>query len=154
MSTSDSHYPQESEGYVRTATGKGQVLALRYIIPDLESVFGRAPELIKFSNEQIGNPYDRDLVLVGGQNTNRLSKEFLGGLSEFPVTIDKSGFIWDGERFDPILSGNSVLEDFGIVVKAPNSKLDRTTAVMFSGFHTYGTAAAAKYFTETLAQNP
>lgn len=144
--------------YIRPSTGIGQLRSLGLIIPSLTTAYKDIRiKNILLSTDQIGNRIENDIILIGGPKTNGKTKDFLERMSDYcPVgQIDniihwkKKGF----EEFEPILEDNTVKKDFGFIVRTNNPfspDSNKTSLIILSGGHTYGTIAAARFFIENI----
>jgi hypothetical protein len=82
---------------------------------------------------------------------------------KIPVRQTSDAFIWrckkntgrwvdDGAfEYTSKAENKSVIQDYGIVIRMQNPfTTKKRTIILLSGIHTYGTIAAAKYFTEDM----
>lgn len=142
----------------KPTTGVGQVKAFGYIVESISSAYNLNNQNIFLSNESV--PLKNDLILLGGSKHNRITKRFLEKIDDSAIANQiENKIIWigDGKKdtctYIGESNGTDVTKDFGLIIKMPNpfstSKPNNSTIFLFAGCHTYGTIAAAKYFTET-----
>lgn len=100
--------------------------------------------------------------MLGGPKTNRVAAELLKALEqEQPVVQVKNTIYWrvkqrngqwvdDGVvEYEGFAVNRKVTQDYGLIIRVQSPFTSRRrTVILFSGSHTYGTVAAAKYFTE------
>ena len=139
--------------YYRPATGIGQLRALAYCIESLSKVYDLKIQNILLSVDQIQKQIENDVIILGGPKNNEITKLFLNKISAMKL-INQDGSIikWmvndRHEEYQGKTSNNDVIKDYGLIVrmKNPFDTQKRSTICLFSGSHTYGTIAAAKYF--------
>lgn len=150
--------------YLKPATGIGQVRALSCAFKSLIKAYDDIDiRNIYLSTDHFQDQLENDLILLGGPKNNEVAKDFLDFLiRQQPAKQLGSKVIWrenlDGkwsdEKFDEYygeVRDDSVINDYGLIIRAQNVfSHDKRTVVLFSGSHTYGTLAAAKYFVEKL----
>ncbi len=145
--------------YYRPATGIGQVRALAITTHSLHRGYRNLDTRnILLSDDQIHGRIENDIILLGGPKNNTFTRRLLDKLKSQPVA-DQSGSVisWlrppNQREFVPATSDRLVTTDYGLIVRVRNPfSTSDTTACLFSGGHTYGTIAAARYFAETLFQ--
>lgn len=150
--------------YHRPSTGIGQVRAMALAINSLNAAYHKHLDVghILLSTDHMHDRMDNDLLILGGLKTNRVAAEFFKAIgNEQPATQEKTVITWrvkqqNGQRIDDgaieyngYAVNRKVAQDYGLILRmqSPFTAKDRTV-ILFSGSHTYGTAAAAKYFTE------
>ncbi|MGR3765983.1 hypothetical protein [Rossellomorea sp. NS-SX7] len=143
-------------GYQKKATGIGQVRALAFIISSLNKAYKKLElKNIYLSGERLGERCERDIISVGGPKNNEVTRDVLKKLTHIVEQVGND-IHWnaEGERdiLSPMKENDEVVKDLGLVIRMENPFNDNgsTTLTVFSGCHTYGTVAAAKYFTESL----
>jgi hypothetical protein len=142
----------------RPTTGIGQVRAFAYAADSLKRAYGslKLKNLFMSTDQWNHRLDDNDLLLLGSPKTNAITGRFLRKIKNYqPVIQSGSNIYWREkgkweERFGKVTNG-MVETDFGLIVRANNpfaaeSICEEHTVVLFSGSHTYGTAAAAEYF--------
>ena len=141
--------------YTRPATGIGQLRALGITVESLRRGYRSVrTKNIFLSTDPMAQSIEEDMLLLGGEKNNGRSRKLLDHLSQRGIVDQtKDTFIWkrDGnnEMFTPVLDGGTVTRDVGLVVRMRNPfATKKTTVVLLAGGHTYGTIAAARYFTE------
>lgn len=139
--------------YTRPATGIGQLRALAYCVESLSKAYDIQIRNILLSVDQIQDQIENDIILLGGPKNNEKTKLFLDKISSMKIVDqDKNTIKWmandiyveyEGQAID-----NIVKKDYGLIVrmKNPFDSKEKSTICLFSGSHTYGTIAAAKYF--------
>jgi len=143
--------------YSRPATGIGQVRALAITTHSLHRGYrGLDTRNILLSDDQIHGRIENDVILLGGPKNNILTRRLLDKL-RLQSLVDQSGSVisWlhgaNRREFVPVTTDRVVTIDYGLVVRVRNPfSSSNTTACLFSGGHTFGTIAAARYFTEAL----
>lgn len=149
----------------RPTTGIGQVRAFAYAVDSIKKAYGnlKLKNLFMSTDELNDRLNDNDLLLIGSPKTNDIAGRFLHKIKDYQPAIQSgSNIYWrkDGkweERFGEEANGQ-IDTDFGLIVRAnnpfaPEGTCEERTVVLFSGSHTYGTAAAAKYFVECMHKN-
>lgn len=144
--------------YVRPATGIGQVRALGSSIESLSRAYDVKIQNILFSDDQVQKQIEKDIIILGGPKTNSIAKLFLDKLRETKDVVYQidNTICWnvrnEEKEFNAIEDNRkNVLKDYGLVIRGQNqfcNQSKKTTFCLFTGCHTYGTIAAAKYFTE------
>lgn len=151
--------------YSRPSTGIGQVRALALAISSLHAAYHKKLDIkhILLSTDHMQDRMENDLLILGGPKTNRVAAELLQAIQyDQPVVQVKTVIYWRVKRRDGQWLDDGVLEydghavnrkitqDYGLIVRmqSPFTSRDRTV-ILFSGSHTFGTLAAAKYFTES-----
>jgi hypothetical protein len=152
--------------YMRPATGIGQVKALALVVNALSKAYSDINfKNIHLSTDQIYDRLENDLIILGGPKNNQIALEFLEILKDLqPGRQEGSVILWadsplgapavDGtvEEFCGEVGNETVRSDYALLVRADNVfNNDGNSAFLFSGSHTYGTMAAAKYFVEKYA---
>jgi hypothetical protein len=151
--------------YSRPSTGIGQVRALALALSSLYAAYRKKLDVrhILLSTDHIQDRMEDDLLILGGPKTNRVSAEFLNAIQyEQPVFQVKTVIYWrvhqrngqwvdDGMlEYDGHAVNRKITQDYGLIVRMRSPFTSRArTVILFSGSHTYGTLAAAKYFTES-----
>jgi hypothetical protein len=146
--------------YIRPSTGIGQVRALVFIVTSLNKAYKRFDfKRILLSTEQIGHYIENDLILLGGPKNNQVTKLFLEKFDFYNLVnqSDDGSIYWQktNKVFSGEIKNEVVVKDFGYIVCTRNifSANSHNRLVLFSGSHTYGTIAAAKYFCETVLKS-
>ena len=143
--------------YPRPATGIGQLRALVLVAISLRRAYSAFNlRHVLLSNEPLQTRIENDLILLGGPETNAVTLRFMKELKDRKIVWQENHVqYWLAESADatltPIVESRQVKVDFGLIVRMRNpfSRENRTVTI-FSGTHTYGTSAAARYFTENL----
>ena len=104
----------------------------------------------------------------GSPKTNKISGKFLERINDRQPAVQKeSSIYWRNrklndkwirkgtKRFLGKVKNGKVISDYGLIVRAtnpftPEDSPEKRTVVLFSGSHTYGTMAAARYFVEVM----
>lgn len=142
--------------YFRPATGIGQVRALGYSIESLSKAYDVRIQNILLSDDQVQKQIENDLIILGGPKNNIISKIFLDKIfNKHKIAFqDVNTIKWytkNGiEEFNGLKSNKKVIKDYGLIIRTSNpfsSSEKKTSICLFTGCHTYGTIAAAKYFT-------
>ncbi|HYP38786.1 MAG TPA: hypothetical protein VEX13_00360 [Chloroflexia bacterium] len=150
------HKELTPEGYERLSTGLGEFRALNLITASLNLAYRNIKiQNILLSNETVQDRIENDLVLLGGPVKNRLTKAFLESEQIEALNIahlDRAGIHWRAngaqEDFQAEIEDSKVVHDYGLIISTANPLCENgTRSFMFAGCHTYGTVAAAKYFT-------
>ena len=141
--------------YFRPATGIGQLRALGQIIESLSKAYIIRIQNILLSIDQIQMQIENDLILLGGPKNNEISKLFLDKIKYLNIVYQENSIInWTKGSKTFAYSGKTekrkVIKDYGLAIrmKNPFDSSKNTFISLFSGCHTYGTIAAAQYFTE------
>lgn len=151
--------------YARPSTGIGQVRALALAITSLHAAYRKKLDIrhILLSSDHIQDRMENDLLILGGPKTNRVSAELFHAIQqEQPAFQVKTVIYWrvhqrngqwidDGMfEYDGHAVNRKITQDYGLIIRMRSPFTSRSrTVVLFSGSHTYGTLAAAKYFTES-----
>lgn len=147
--------------YNRPATGIGQVQALAYIFPSLNSAYsGIQIRNILLSEESLKDGMEKDLIVLGGPKNNQITRKILDKIRHLHcINQTENGIFWlaqpQPQLFKPEIINKIVVKDYGIILrmKNPCSRSKNTngnTICLFSGCHTYGTIAAARCFVEDI----
>ena len=152
--------------YHRPATGIGQVRALVLATRSLNHAYQRKMDFnnILLSIDHLQERIENDLLLLGGPKNNQVTERFLKTISrEQPALQVDSKIVWRIHRtrgqwsnqgalvYEGGATNRHITTDYGLIVRTQNPFTSRhRTAILFSGSHTYGTVAAAKFFTEDL----
>lgn len=144
--------------YKKKITTLGQIYGFAYILnsikkgyPKLEInhlYFTRDPKTDNFSPELLGST----AICLGGHKHNWVSKLLLEEIHP-PVVFDEDDNLVDllkKKTYKPKIEGSTILEDYGIIIKAVNPNNKRNKVFIFAGCHTYGVIAASKFFYENL----
>lgn len=140
--------------YLRPTTGIGQVRAIGYIIESLSAAYDVKIENIFLSTDQVQRQIEKDLIVLGGPKNNEIARLFLDKFSEMGIVQQNENRIhWlHGEQktYEGTTQNGVVVKDYGLIIRVANpfSSLKKTSFSLFTGCHTFGTIAAAKYFTE------
>jgi len=139
--------------YFRPATGIGQLRALAYCVESLAKVYDIKIQNILLSINQVQKQIENDIILLGGPKNNEITRMFLDKIKYLKVIDQNKGkIIWMLNYPEIIFEGQiknkEVIKDYGLIVRMynPFDSQRKTTICLFSGSHTYGTIAAAKYF--------
>lgn len=150
--------------YMRPATGIGQVRALSVALKSLLKAYSDVDiRNIYLSTDHLQDHLENDLILLGGPKNNEITKEFLEfAIRDQPAKVDGSRIFWRTVEDDKWSDHNYtefygevrdefVRSDYGLIIRTRNPfSQENRTVTLFSGSHTYGTLAAAKYFVEKL----
>ncbi|MDO7873799.1 hypothetical protein Q5H93_03575 [Hymenobacter sp. ASUV-10] len=144
--------------HIKATTGVGQVKAFGYIIESIGSAYDITCQNVFLSDEDFKARMGDDLILLGGKKHNEKTRKFLEKIDKLGVvSCDSDDEIsWKVEGSERVYigetTGEKVVKDYGLIIrmKNPYSSFDASPAsvCLFAGCHTYGTIAAAKYFTE------
>jgi len=145
-----------SEFYTPT-TGIGEIRALGLIVTSLN----RAYKNIKISNvflskDEVHTKIENDIILLGGPKYNRVTKKFLDKLSDLSIVDEiENEMVWkvhsDEGKFSTDVKEGIISKDYGLIIRMNNPfSTSKSTLTIFAGAHTYGTIAAARYFTENM----
>ncbi|MCR9011567.1 MULTISPECIES: hypothetical protein [Gabonibacter] len=143
--------------YLRPATGIGQVRALGHAVESLSKAYNIKIDNILFSDDQVQKKIEKDIIILGGPKNNIISKLFLDKFREAKDIVyqTENTISWKTdqgvEEYNGIEEDQKVIKDYGVVIRGINpfsSPASKSTFCLFTGCHTYGTIAAANYFTE------
>jgi hypothetical protein len=131
-------------------TGIGQTMALAVIAPSLARGYPRTPFPRLHFPDQVSDEIENDLVLLGGPKTNDLSAEALRLIADRTgVDLGPEALLIRGRDPIPHLRTGDLDHDVGVVARIANPwSRRRRTLVVLAGAHTYGVAAAARFFVE------
>lgn len=151
--------------YSRPSTGIGQVRALALAITSLHAAYRKKLDIrhILLSTDHIQDRMENDLLILGGPKTNRVAAELFNAIQhEQPAFQVKTVIYWrtkqrngqwvdDGMlEYDGHAVNRKITQDYGLIIRMQSPFTSRArTIILFAGSHTYGTLAAAKYFTES-----
>jgi hypothetical protein len=144
--------------YIRFSSGLGQIRALALIAPSLHRAYkGFDVQRVLLSEDEIADRYEGDLIILGGPKNNIAAKEIMSLLEQrLPGSLIEPKVIWtaDGKsvEYAAICTGDDLKEDYGIVIRATNPYNSKRKVFVFAGGHTYGTTAAARFFTAEFAK--
>lgn len=148
--------------YTKLATGLGQLRALDLIVTSLNRAYrGIKIRDIFLSDDHIHNKIENDIILLGGPKNNRHTRRLLNKLNEpnAPSIVDQidETIYWKSgngiEEFVPEIQDGEVVRDYGLVIRMGNPFSPSPNMLyLFSGGHTYGPIAGARYFTEVVYQ--
>lgn len=142
--------------YFRPATGIGQVRALGYSIESLSKAYDVRIQNILLSDDQVQKQLENDVIILGGPKNNIISKMFLDKIfDKHKIAFqDENTIKWftkNGvEEYNGLKADKKVIKDYGLIIRTSNpfcSSQKKPSVCLFTGCHTYGTIAAAKYFT-------
>ncbi len=155
--------------YYRPATGIGELRALFLAVESLSRAYTRELDIkniLLASDHLLQERLENDLLLIGGPNHNRITASYLDLADEkqpLPFQQTSDAIIWrckklagkwvdDGAvKYTSKVDNKNIIQDYGIVVRVQSPFTANTrTVILLSGIHTYGTIAAAKYFTEDM----
>lgn len=153
--------------YGRPSTGIGQVRALALSVRSLNRAYSKQLDIqnILLSTDHLQERLEHDLLLLGGPKNNAVSKQFIDLLSEeqparqidsaiyWREQVDRSGRWLDqgATEYLGATTKRQVVTDYGLILRAQSPFTSRQrTVILFSGGHTYGTVAAAKYFCDNM----
>lgn len=143
--------------YVRPATGIGQVRALGYSIESLSKAYNVKIQNILFSDDQVQKQIENDIIILGGPKNNDIARLFLDKLKDIRTVVyqENNTIYWnvrnEEREFNAIEKNQKVIKDYGLIIRGINqfsNQPKKSSFCLFTGCHTYGTIAAAKYFTE------
>lgn len=125
------------------------------ISASLRKAYRKAPLTnIVFSHEPIQKKIESDIIVLGGPKNNEIAGRFIDKFGLFDQLPE--GFRWKvtgGESFLSEVEDEVVRVDYGVILQGTNPfSTNGTYVALFSGIHTYGTMAAARYFTETYVE--
>ncbi len=160
--------PEPTRTYRLPVVGLGQVYALSAIVPSLVRAYRRRTSdlmrIIPADTSIRGSDLEGNLILLGGASRNDATRRLLercepvlgvrqrhgdsktGGDRLFLRQSDGSWEVVGGMPIDGTLRHPS--EDYALVVRIRNpwDVNEHARCLVFCGVHTYGTAAAARYF--------
>lgn len=142
--------------YSRPATGLGQVRALATIAPSLTRAGSDAAwQNLLVPSQCDGSDLEHDLILLGGPKNNAITEKYLELLNQkvLPTQVESEIILPDGNRHEGRVVDGEVVEDFGLILSTPNPYSVDSRAILFSGSHTFGTAAAAYWWTRKVKPN-
>jgi len=136
------------------------VRALGLLVPSLTRAYGELDSnAVTLSVHTNGASRERDLILLGGPKNNEVTREVLDRMApRLPITIQTNGdevivhnAADGGEAILPPASTPAPSQsrpgyDYGYILRAVNCFNPKTSVTIFAGTHTYGTAAAVRYF--------
>jgi len=143
--------------YLRPATGIGQIRALGYSIESLSKAYDIRIQNILLSEDQVQKQITNDIIILGGPKNNIIAQLFLDKFFQIKEIVEQKGntIYWkirnEEKEFNAIEVDQKVIKDYGLIIRGQNqfsNSFKRTSFCLFTGCHTYGTIAAAKYFTE------
>jgi hypothetical protein len=155
--------------YLRPATGIGEVRAIILVVESLGRAYTGKLDIKNMllpSDDMLRQRYENDLLLIGGPKHNKITASFLS-LAEarqlLPFQQTPDAIIWkcnkiagkwvdDGAvTYTSKVENKNIIQDYGIVVRMQSPfTSNKRTVILLSGIHTYGTIAAAKFFTEDM----
>ena len=162
--------PEETSAYALPVTGIGQLLAVGALASSLVRSYGwrwREPFTIKPGNGPVDpSNLSGNLILLGGTSRNEVTRaalnrcgEAIGVKQEFKDAElygdrlflreeDGSWTAFGGTPPSAEGEQGQIREDYALILRMRNpwDGDPRKQCVIFSGVHTYGTAAAASYF--------
>ena len=145
--------------YLRPSTGIGQLKAITHIVTSLNKAYKNFDyKNILFSEETIKQDIENDIILLGGPKNNKITELFFKNFDYYNLVLqdgeEDSAIYWQktNKIYRGTIENGKVRKDFGIIIKMNNlfSTDKNTKILLFSGCHTYGTIAAARYFCDYL----
>ncbi len=152
--------------YYRPDTGIGEMRSLALAVKSLNKAYVRELDIknILLSTDHLQERLENDLLLIGGPEHNKVTARFLKFVSDKqPIRQTSDTIIWRHKKMagkwleDDVLEytskseDKSIIQDYGIVIRMQSPfTTEKRTVILLSGIHTYGTIAAAKYFTEDM----
>jgi hypothetical protein len=153
--------------YFRPATGIGELRALFLVVESLSRAYRRKlgiKNILLASDRLLQERLENDLLLIGGPKHNRLTAQYLNFVDDKqPFQQTSDAIIWrckkiaekwvdDGAfTYTSKVDNKNIIQDYGIVVRVRSPFTNnKRTVIILEGIHTYGTIAAAKYFTEDM----
>jgi hypothetical protein len=152
--------------YHRPSTGIGQVRALTLATRSLNQAYSKKLDVqnILLSDDNFQERIENDLLILGGPKNNRVAAKFLDLLyNEQPAMVIDSSIIWRTNQvrqrwvdqgaiaYEGKAVNRKITTDYGLIIRTQSPFTSRnSTGILFAGSHTYGTVAAAKFFTEDL----
>lgn len=144
--------------YIRFSSGIGQIRALAIIAPSLHRAYKEFDvQRVLMSEDKIADRCEGDLIILGGPKNNSVAQEIMALLKpQLPGFLMESGVFWSGDglkiNYAAIREGEDLKEDFGIIIRATNPFNSKRKVLLFAGGHTYGTIAAARFFTTEISK--
>ncbi len=144
--------------YLRPTTGLGQVKALVVISTSLYNAYAQDVNIrnILFSDDQIRDRIEHDLILLGGPKNNKVTKYFLDRIKDLNIVeqVD-SEITWKigYQKFQAEIKNRGVVLDYGLIIRMKNPFGGNGKIILFSGAHTFGVTAAASYFVNVLQKD-
>ncbi|MGI4742602.1 MAG: hypothetical protein ACRYG7_46180 [Janthinobacterium lividum] len=148
----------------KTTTGVGQVKAFGFVVESLSVAYNVKSQNVFMANEPIKNKLHNDLLLLGGSKHNAYTEDFIEKIQELNIvnhykkvmvwkkTLDNKDRVYEGkEKLNEATQEMEVIKDYGLIIRMKNPYSypnKERTICLFAGSHTYGTIAAAKFFTE------
>lgn len=142
--------------YERPATGIGQLRALGYTVESLSKAYDVRIKNILLSDDQVQKQIEKDVIILGGPKNNIIAKMYLNKILEQHLIANQTikNIVWHGENgikeYCGVKTDRKVVKDYGLIVRTKNpfsSESRKSSICIFTGCHTFGTIAAAKYFT-------
>lgn len=140
--------------YKRPSTGIGQVRAMAELAPRFAQAYWRQRlDRVYTADAELHERVEGDLVVLGGEKTNKLTDELLNCWSKeagFPVVpTQKSEIVWRGKTYASDGDGAQLSVDYGLIVRAPNPLAtdSQHVAILISGASTVGGHAASRSYT-------
>ena len=144
----------EAEEFLRL--GKfGDIDSLVVVYTSLSKLY---PQLnIKFCtgeefDQQQGNPYAENLILLGGPDYNKITRLFMKH-TPFRFAKKKGTTVLKNKTNNKFFQakfvrsgGNETVTDYGFFFKIPNPRNEQKKLIMINGIHTYSVYGAAKCF--------
>jgi hypothetical protein len=141
--------------YTRPATGIGQLKAITYLVTSLNKAYKKIDfKNILYSEEEIKQNIENDLILLGGPKNNQITKLFFERFDFHNIVLQNINGVIYWQETNQVFKGEiingKVTKDYGLIVRMDNifSSSRKTRLILFSGCHTYGTIAAARFFCE------
>ena len=141
--------------YFRPSTGIGQLKAITHIVTSLSKAYKKIDfKNILSSEEEIKQSIENDVILLGGPKNNKITKLFFENFDFYNLALqnEDGSIYWQktNQIYSGIIENGVVRKDYGIIIKMNNlfSTEKNTKIFLFSGCHTYGTIAAARFFCE------
>lgn len=147
--------------YFRPATGVGQARSLAIVYASLSKAYKNIQvKNILLSIDPIQNQIEHDLILLGGPKNNDFSRILLKKIEQLKiVNQNESTIYWlhnnSQDSYIGTTNDKRVTTDYGLIIRMENPFVTHSakpSIILLSGSHTYGTIAAAKYFTENLVK--
>ena len=150
----------DTGAYIRLSSGLGQIRALALLSPSLHRAYKDFDvQRVLMSDDKIADRYESDLIILGGPKNNEIARQVLEQLQpHLPGTLAEPNVTWHESSSVPpityaaIQTGDDLKEDYGVIIRTTNPFNSKRKVLIFAGGHTYGTTAAARFFTSELSK--
>ncbi|SRR6266567_1220496 len=145
--------PQKASEYKRPTTGIGELQAISFVRESLISAYGSSTNIqLAFSNKFPDTFLANNIISVGGIKYNEITRLLLRSMNlPLDIITDANAYAFDtilNQRYNPVINGTTVEEDYGLIIKMPNLYNHERTVLILRGTHTFGTAGAGRMLTK------